>query len=465
MLPNGMPGPMQQLYEQQNREIVPCKLFVGGLSYDSTDASLAAYFNQFGPVASASVLRDPVTSHSRGFGFVTFTDESSAHRVLAQSRNHIVDGRKVEAKLAFPKQSQPKVAYDRPDAPNIDAYSQFGLGLNLAQDHYSQQLGVGFEGNPMFSNMNYSRDMYGMGMPSQQQYYPNMDIYDQKIGTMNGFNNLSATVSSQSFPSEGSQRRSPRASVIEPESYRQTDIQNLRRKTLSHIHLEKDLQGGFRGVSELDKVTGQLSSLNVQNSQRNKSKKILIFDLGIDAKAKDLSTFCSTFGKVEEANITDEGYGEVVFFESKSVETMLNCQKVSGNLFFNNREITLAVDYKHIDDNKYEENTFERSNSHPLELESEDIIQKESRKIPLLRAMSVTQSMLIQTNEEDYQNHNRVSMSSNLLRHDKNRSLSVIASANNGNPGLFRANSDGGGRRSSSFGEVNQTNLLEQNEK
>mmetsp|Transcript_8618 Transcript_8618/g.11263 ORF Transcript_8618/g.11263 Transcript_8618/m.11263 type:complete len:589 (-) Transcript_8618:985-2751(-) len=78
------------------------KLFVGGLSYDTTDASLSRYFEKYGQLESAVVLRDPETLRSRGFGFVTFTDKKHADEVL-NSKRHMVDGRKVETKLAVPR--------------------------------------------------------------------------------------------------------------------------------------------------------------------------------------------------------------------------------------------------------------------------------------------------------------------------------------------------------------------------
>ena len=54
------------------------KLFIGGLSFDTTDETFRSYFSQFGEVADAFVLRDNVTKRSRGFGFVTFASPETA---------------------------------------------------------------------------------------------------------------------------------------------------------------------------------------------------------------------------------------------------------------------------------------------------------------------------------------------------------------------------------------------------
>ncbi|GBG26778.1 RNA-binding protein Musashi-like Rbp6 [Hondaea fermentalgiana] len=80
----------------------PNKLFIGGLSYDTTDESLERYFQNYGNVEAAVVLRDPNTLRSRGFGFVTFSSLKAASEVVSYT-HHMIDGRKVEAKFAVPR--------------------------------------------------------------------------------------------------------------------------------------------------------------------------------------------------------------------------------------------------------------------------------------------------------------------------------------------------------------------------
>ena len=48
------------------------KLFIGGLSRDTTDQSLASFYQQWGDTQDVVVMKDPMTGRSRGFGFVTF---------------------------------------------------------------------------------------------------------------------------------------------------------------------------------------------------------------------------------------------------------------------------------------------------------------------------------------------------------------------------------------------------------
>ncbi|MGH0146167.1 UNVERIFIED_CONTAM: hypothetical protein FKN15_011570 [Acipenser sinensis] len=65
------------------------KMFIGGLSWQTTQEGLKEYFSKFGDVKECMVMRDPVTKRSRGFGFVTFVDQTGVDKVLAQSRHEL----------------------------------------------------------------------------------------------------------------------------------------------------------------------------------------------------------------------------------------------------------------------------------------------------------------------------------------------------------------------------------------
>ncbi|KXZ52444.1 hypothetical protein GPECTOR_9g488 [Gonium pectorale] len=79
----------------------PRKLAVLGLPWETSEETLKIYFSQFGALDCAEVMKDRYTGKSRGFGFVTFLDSSSATRALAVE--HTIDGRRCEAKIALPK--------------------------------------------------------------------------------------------------------------------------------------------------------------------------------------------------------------------------------------------------------------------------------------------------------------------------------------------------------------------------
>uniref|UniRef100_A0A4W5NQX4 Musashi RNA binding protein 1 n=1 Tax=Hucho hucho TaxID=62062 RepID=A0A4W5NQX4_9TELE len=65
------------------------KMFIGGLSWQTTQEGLNEYFCKFGEVKECMVMRDPVTKRSRGFGFVTYIDQAGVDKVLAQNRHEL----------------------------------------------------------------------------------------------------------------------------------------------------------------------------------------------------------------------------------------------------------------------------------------------------------------------------------------------------------------------------------------
>ncbi|TRY81755.1 hypothetical protein DNTS_031667 [Danionella cerebrum] len=71
------------------------KLFIGGLSYDTTEQSLEDAFSKYGTIAKVDVIRDRETDRSRGFGFVTFENPEDAKDAMAAMNGKSVDGRMI----------------------------------------------------------------------------------------------------------------------------------------------------------------------------------------------------------------------------------------------------------------------------------------------------------------------------------------------------------------------------------
>lgn len=86
----------------------PGKMFIGGLSWQTTPEGLKEYFGKFGEISEVMVMKDPTTRRSRGFGFVTFSDPSSVDKVL-ENGTHDLDGKKIDPKVAFPRRAHPKM--------------------------------------------------------------------------------------------------------------------------------------------------------------------------------------------------------------------------------------------------------------------------------------------------------------------------------------------------------------------
>ena len=76
------------------------KVFVGGLSWGTTDMSLQEAFEVFGEVTEARVIKDRDTGRSRGFGFVTFSDDDAADRAIAEMNETELDGRSIRVNEA-----------------------------------------------------------------------------------------------------------------------------------------------------------------------------------------------------------------------------------------------------------------------------------------------------------------------------------------------------------------------------
>lgn len=79
------------------------KVFVGSLSWNTTNDTLAAHFATVGKVVHADVLMDKMTGKSKGFGFVEFETEAEAQAAVEKLDKSELDGRPIFVDLARPK--------------------------------------------------------------------------------------------------------------------------------------------------------------------------------------------------------------------------------------------------------------------------------------------------------------------------------------------------------------------------
>lgn len=83
------------------------KLYVGGIPYSSTDASLKEAFSQAGNVVSASIIMDRMTGRSKGFGFVEMASDEEASAAIDMFNGKDFEGRSLTVSEARPMTDRP----------------------------------------------------------------------------------------------------------------------------------------------------------------------------------------------------------------------------------------------------------------------------------------------------------------------------------------------------------------------
>ncbi len=79
------------------------EIYVGNLSYDTSDSTLREAFERFGEVSRATVVTDRVSGRSRGFGFVAMDDSDQARAAVESLNGTEIDGRALTVNEARPR--------------------------------------------------------------------------------------------------------------------------------------------------------------------------------------------------------------------------------------------------------------------------------------------------------------------------------------------------------------------------
>ncbi len=88
------------------------KLYVGNLSYETTEDELRALFAQVGTVSEVALIKDRDTGRSKGFAFVTMSSQDEANKAISQFHGKSMGSRELTVNVARPREDRPRTGYD-----------------------------------------------------------------------------------------------------------------------------------------------------------------------------------------------------------------------------------------------------------------------------------------------------------------------------------------------------------------
>jgi len=71
------------------------KLFIGNIEWGTTEDDLKELFGKYGDIEEAIIIKDRMSGRSKGFGFVTFTNEEDADKAMEALNGYELNGRKL----------------------------------------------------------------------------------------------------------------------------------------------------------------------------------------------------------------------------------------------------------------------------------------------------------------------------------------------------------------------------------
>lgn len=90
---------------------VEAKLYVGNLSYDTTENNLRELFGQAGAIRQISLITDKYSGQPKGFGFVEMETQSDAEKAIRMFNDHELDGRRLVVNIARPREERSSGGY------------------------------------------------------------------------------------------------------------------------------------------------------------------------------------------------------------------------------------------------------------------------------------------------------------------------------------------------------------------
>jgi RNA recognition motif-containing protein len=93
------------------------KLFVGNLSYATSEETLRTLFSQAGSVTLVELIKDRETGQSKGFAFITMGSQSDLEKAISTLNGYSLDNREIKVNIAKPREERPRSGWYN-DSPN-----------------------------------------------------------------------------------------------------------------------------------------------------------------------------------------------------------------------------------------------------------------------------------------------------------------------------------------------------------
>jgi len=84
------------------------QIYIGNMSYQTTEEAIRSLFEEFGAVEKVTMIMDRETQRPKGFGFIEMSDDAAANKAIEELNQKEYDGRTLKINEAKPKEYKPR---------------------------------------------------------------------------------------------------------------------------------------------------------------------------------------------------------------------------------------------------------------------------------------------------------------------------------------------------------------------